>query len=213
MKALPALALLLAGSPVFSQQPAAISLESMNVLYAGVENPLTLAVSDVPDSDLQLIPSLGTVQRDGAGHYSWFFCQYDSPQVTLLVRDASRRDTIGIFSFRVKKVPEPRVFLGADPGSCVWQTMSFKKAGGLSLVFENLDFEIRAEIDSYQIWYLPAGKEARVWQNPGARFTRETQHWVETARPGDAFVFRNVVYRGCQGIRRYLPDEIVFELR
>lgn len=45
----------------------AVAVDKMNALYAGLINPLTVVVSDIPDSNLLLIPSFGTISRTDTG--------------------------------------------------------------------------------------------------------------------------------------------------
>lgn len=65
----------------------AISTDKMNVLYPGLENPITVVVSDVPDSNLLLIPSMGEIKRTSASHYGWKICRRDTNFATLTIRD------------------------------------------------------------------------------------------------------------------------------
>lgn len=72
----------------------AISTDKMNVLNLGIENPLTVVVSDIPDSNLLLIPSMGEIKRTSRNHYGWTICDRDTNFATLTIRDLQGGDSV-----------------------------------------------------------------------------------------------------------------------
>lgn len=203
---------LLKYSPSTAQ--AALALDRMNVLCPGIDNPLTVVVNDVPDSFLQLIPSMGEITPQGAGHYNWRICHRDTNIATLTVLDTVGRQEIGVFPYRVVRPPVPMPALvnrnkrGAMPNG------EFKSQSGIVLLCEKTDWDIVPEMVGYDILYLPKKQDAIEIHNTGARFNGHALDFINRAKPGDRYVFYHFSYRiGCDPMLRYSNETLVFEIK
>lgn len=204
--------LLLAAGPAFAQ--AAIALERMNAICPGVDNPIIVAVNDVPDSNLLLIPSMGSITRQGRGYYNWRICHRDTTFATLTIRDTAAQQEIGTFTYRVVRppVPVPVLASGVRRGSI--PNGQFKAQGGLAMVCENTDFDIRAEAIGYGVTYFAANSDPLVKYNTGARFDPEVLDLINRAKPGDRYVFSRITYRiGCDPMVRYSTETLVYNIK
>lgn len=86
--------------------PAAIALDKMNVLYIGVDNPITAAAPGVAPEDLVLTVTEGNASITGKnGKYN---IRVTSPgQVTIGVMKSGSSKIISQSSFRVRRIPDP----------------------------------------------------------------------------------------------------------
>ena len=55
----------------FFKGQAAVELEKIQVLLAGIDNPITIAVDDLPDSCISVAVSIGNIKKERNGRYSW----------------------------------------------------------------------------------------------------------------------------------------------
>ena len=201
---------LLASLPAHTQ--VAIALEKMNVLYVGLDNPLSVAVTGLTDSSLELTPSQGRLIHDGIGHYEWQIHGLDTNQTTLTIRHTPSGDTIGQYLFRIKDLPVRPLFGGQyfhEPMS----VGAFKAQGGLAVVIDCCDIDARMRVVSYDLWQLRPGADARLVTNQGARFAAETARLGDDAQPGDTYVFENIVYEAPGGRLKYLTDVLKFGIQ
>ncbi len=192
----------------------AVSLQRMNVLYPGLENPMTVVVTDIPDSNLLLVPSMGDIRRTGLGHYEWTICHRDTNFATLTVRDLQGDSVVSVFTFRVNRLPEPTPALGGKQKSSVVSNGEFCGGGGLAVLFQNFDFDPKCDIVRFDLHYIPKGQDGVVKRNNGARWNSELQDQINKAKPGDEYHFYNIAYRcGCDPMVRHLSDELNFTIK
>jgi hypothetical protein len=110
-----------------------IGADKMNVVYLGLENPLTIGTSTSWDNVLVSTDN-GTISGTGA-HRILRPTQIGSANITVVVGKK-----ISTFSFRVKRVPDPTLRLDNRKNSIPIE--SFKKIKNLSLCYENFDFDL-----------------------------------------------------------------------
>ena len=191
----------------------AVALESMNALCPGIDNAITVAVSDVPDSNLLLVPSLGEISRLGDGHYNWRICRRDTNVATLTILDMAGRQEIGVFPYRVVRPPTPVPVL-AEGNRGAMPNGEFKSQGGIAMVCQNTNWDIKAEVIGYDLTYLAKRSDPIVVHNSGGRYNSHTQDMINRAKPGDCYVFSKFSYRiGCDPLVRYSSETLVFRIK
>jgi hypothetical protein len=180
----------LSGCPLLSLAQVAVSSEAANVLYVGFDNPLTVAVSDVPDSNLALVPSVGNIVRtDQAGRYQWRITKFTTPKATLVLHDTVRGAVLDTFFYRVKTFPDPTLYVHANSRASLLATsglgayLNFGACGTVAL--ESYDIEIRKKGNHY----------GRRLHNQGSRFNAHVLGAFEELRPGDTVIFQNATCR------------------
>jgi hypothetical protein len=194
----------------------AVSVDGMNVLYPGIENPMTVAATDIPDSNLLLIPSMGTIHRTGLGHYAWTICHRDTNFATLTIRDLQGDSVASIFTFRINRIPEPTAVLGSKLKSKVMVNGEACSvgSGGIALILKNFDFDIKCYIVRFDLHYIPKGQDGLIKRNSGARWNSEVQDQISKAKPGDEYYFYNIAYRcGCDPMIRYITEDLFFVIK
>src|SRR5690606_9386617 len=90
-----------------SQPSAVVSPDAMNVMYIGVDNPLSISAPGVPAESLKLTGAGVTLNDRGNGKYS---ARVSSPgEVTLNVTATvdGKSQNLGASKFRVKRIPKP----------------------------------------------------------------------------------------------------------
>jgi len=166
-----------------------VMLEKMNVLYAGMENPFRATVGDIPQNQLVLTPSKGTVSRDSSGAWSWKICEYTASSVFLILSDSAggKADTL---YFRVKRPPEP--LFRIVPGG-------YHSSGGISGAFEGVCGEsMRPEIVGFELTVVPNRGDAYVARNSGARFSGNARDLMLRLKRGDRVYIDDIAWRaGC----------------
>lgn len=179
-----------------------VAAEKMNAIYPAVDNLISVAVSDVPDSNLLVTASIGELTKtDNLGHYCWHFCEWTTRYATLTLRDTVANEEVAVMKFRVQKLPSPVPLLGLPHRGC--GNGEFKAQGGISAVIQNFDFEIRPEVVSYIVTYLAKDQDPVVYINYGSRWSAEVMPLIQKAKPGDIYFFDHIRYRvGCDPLVR-----------
>lgn len=176
----------------------AVELSKMNVVYAGVDNPVRIVVNDVPDSCLLVVPSRGKVvrSRDTPGLYDWNIGLRDTAVVSLTLFDSTKNERIGTYFFRCKRLPEPVARLSATHRSKAMHRGEFCAQAGVAMILEGFDFDARVEVVHYEV-VIFSKKYGSTWigKNTGARFNPSVSEHINSVVPGDWALFRKIAYR------------------
>lgn len=177
------------GKPAIS-----IQLAKMNVVYVGVDNPITVSCEGLSSSDFQLKTDKGKLTCIGKGQYN---LNVNEPGEIMLTLLASGNQKISQ-SFKAKRIPDPIPALGgiytqSDTMNCA----RFKAQGGLSLLFENFDFDVKCEMIEYKITHIGANfVDGKIFthavRNKGVRFGAKALELIYAAAPEDIFIFSEI---------------------
>ena len=195
---------------VAQDRAVAVGLEKMNAVYVGVSNPVTVAVSDIPSEHLQLTVSLGAITRQTGSHFEWQICHFETNVATLIIRDTVNGLLSDTMYYRVKYPPEPTLMAFVQPsgGKCN------KRSRGVALVFENFDYDIRAEVVEFHFMLMRKGQDAREVVNRGGRPNEQVSNLMNSVIPGDRVRFYKIKYTvGCDPEIRYHSEEIEYLIR
>lgn len=90
---------------------AVISADKNNFLYAGIENPISIAVPNIDANTIFITATNGTLKRIDNVHYS-IIPKFGNTSIHVF--SAAKGDTTdhGSIAFRVLQIPAPNLFLG-----------------------------------------------------------------------------------------------------
>lgn len=94
-----------ASSP-YKEVPVAIALDKMNVLYIGVDNPLTIAVPNIPSDQLIVMIDNGSISGSN-GRYIAHVTQSGTATIRVATVQNDRKVMLSEQVFRVKFMPDP----------------------------------------------------------------------------------------------------------
>lgn len=193
----------------------AIEVEKTNVMVAGLENPITVVSSDVPDSCLLLQANAGKVYKREKGRYYWGI-GVDSliRKITIVVLDTCSGQVLAEKHYRMREIPV-EILLGARHRSKQMGNGEFKAQSGLAAVVAGYDINATCEMAGFTAQFY-SKKTGEVWTgyNTGSRFEGEVLKKQQAVLPGDQIVFKDIKYR-CPGMRRPRASntELVFEIK
>jgi len=186
---------------------ASVSADKVNVLYAGLVNPITVAGGNGKGSETTKVTiDNGSISTKGNGHYD-----IDGVHAgTATISVTTEGKTIP-FVFRVKNVPDPVAMVGASKGGAIG-TNAFKGQQGVRAELENFVFDgVNFTVTGYTITFAGAGyPEFQARQVSGNSFS-SVRSLIEQARPGSTIVIDEIRANGPGGTRRLPP--IAFNLQ
>ncbi|MEZ5047333.1 MAG: GldM family protein [Chitinophagaceae bacterium] len=187
---------------------ASISLDKMNVMYVGLENPITVAASGVPANAISLSTENCTLNKtDGIGKYTSTVTKPGSKaKITLSGKLADgTTKTFGTYEYRVKIVPSPYPMIAQKRGGTIAanalkaQEVVFAK---LEDFVYDLDFPVVSFSVAYQAkngTYDEAVSNSRYLSGPQAN--AQVKDILAKLRPGDRIYFENIRAKAPDGIR------------
>ncbi len=185
-----------------SPPAASVSPTKMNVFYIGLENPVSVSAAGVASNKVFPSISAGTISGGGSS----YIVKVTTPgtvNVSVAAEVDGKRTQMGSFPFRVKYVPDPIPQAG---GMATGQIASgtFKATGGIIATLKDFDFDLRFNIVRFRMIYLAARQDPKVEFSTGPAWTGTMQNYINSAKPGDTFIFDEIQARGPDGIARKL---------
>lgn len=172
----------------------------MNVLYANVDNPISIAASGIPESQIQPTISSGTLRRDGK---DWIARVPLGQKATISVvhNDGKTQRKMGSAEFRIKRVPDPKAYIANTDGGPVQKNMLLAARAIIPRMPDDFDFDLNFEIVSYTFVGVRGGD---TYERPGNGniLTQEMQNFISNCKRGERIWLENIIARGPDGNRR-----------
>ena len=188
----------------FVAEPVAVvSLTKMNVVYAGIDNPVSIGVPGVASRDVS--PSItggATISRDPAGKEGDYIIRASKiGKIQLNVSaktDGKTMRPMGTKELRVKKIPKPVLKVGNFKTGDNVTKAELTATGQLRAVMEDFDFQIPAlRISSFTFNVQGAGA-LDITAN-GSRLTPEMISRINNARRGQKVYITDVTVKTPDG--------------
>ncbi len=182
---------------------ASVFLEKMNVLYIGVENPMTISAGSAGREKMNISITNGAITSAGGDRY---IAKPTSAGIAKINVTVNGKTTP--FEMRVKRLPDPNAFVGGSKGGAT-SSANFKAQGGLTAKLES-DFDAPFQVIGYTV-----GANVGVYRevnNEGARWGDAAQALIKQAGPGSQVFFDKIRVKGPDGVVRELPG-IFFNLK
>lgn len=172
----------------------------MNVLYANVDNPISIAASGIPESQIQPTISSGTIRREGN---SWIARVPQGQKATISVvhNDGRTQRKMGSAEFRIKRVPDPKAYIANTDGGPVAKNLLLAARAIIPRMPDDFDFDLTFEIKSFTFVGVRGGD---TYERPGTGnvLTQEMQTFISNCKRGERIWLENIIASGPDGNRR-----------
>ncbi len=188
----------------------AVSPDKMNVLYIGVDNPVTITAG-AGSEKVSAQFSGGTISKVSGNKYviKPAAGNYGEHTVTVLVEGKPA----GKAGFRVKQLPNPTAYVGnLKPGPV--PSASFKAMGGIIAKLEDSEFDAPFEVISYKVGALSADiPDYAPIENRGARWSGNAETLINKLKPGALVAITDITVKGPDGRTRVLSSGLSYNLK
>lgn len=188
-------------------QQAMVSVTRMNVLYVGIENPVSVVVESTSCKNLKVKISSGKINGNGC---CYTIIPDSIGRLSLNVRDSKNKD-LGTFSFRIKRVPNPDIFIRPYYDKKIKSGRCSSGPYPMILAYlQEFDFDVRFSIIDFDVSLFHdksfVGKE----HNEGYDFQKNINELLMKGVNGDVLIFDIKVL--CPGNEvRFFKKEITVE--
>jgi gliding motility-associated protein GldM len=179
---------------------ASVFLEKMNVLYIGVDNPLTISGGSVGAEKTRVSFPDGSITRGAGGHW---IAKPSKPGMSKIIVNADGKNFE--FPMRLKYLPPPAAFVGAKKGGSI-SSAELKAIGAVIAKLEDSDFEAPYRVVSYKIGAV--GGPVQLYQefpNEGNRWSGQAASLISRCGPGSRVFFDQIKVVGPDGRNREIP--------
>ncbi|NLR59573.1 gliding motility protein GldM [Chitinophaga polysaccharea] len=185
-----------------------ISADKMNVLYIGLQNPISISAAGVPAEQVSASITGGNMTKRGSGEYIVTVSQPGKAVINVVANIDGKTKSLGQKEFRVKRVPDPVLKVGVNKGGSM-KAADFKVQGGLRADLEDFEFEgVKYEVVGYRVGISAKGKEYQEGDATSAYFPGSVTASIRALRPGDEVYFENVKVKGPDNVVRSMPSTI-----
>ncbi len=199
--------------------PAIISATKMNVVYIGLQNPISISVPGFRPSDIIATTSFGTLKSAGKpGDYL-----LEVPDTRGRVREVvitaavklpdGGTKVMGKKNFRIKNVPKPTPKFGSKESGEI-SPGEIRLVNFITVVLEDFAFEgLKYKVDKFRFIYQPKRGEARIVNGKGPRLTSQMRSLLSSPQRGDRIIIDNI-YASAPGVgQKRLGSSIVLTVK
>lgn len=198
---------------------ATISATMMNVLYAGINNPISIAVPGVPESSISATMTNGTLTKSGNGWIAHPTKVGVECEITVSAEMDGARTSVGSTKFRVRKLPDPMPFIAykdaqGNPvrykGGRPFPKATLLAARGVDAAIDDEILNIDYKVLSFETVFFDQMGNAIPEVSSGSNFSERQLAAIRRLQHGKRFYISRVKATGPDGITRDLaPIEVI----
>lgn len=179
-----------------AQKPSSVvSADKMNVLYIGVENPMSISVPGVSNDKVKVTiegggGALKPNAAAGGGHFNASVTTVGKANIKVSAEIDGKVLPMGTFEYRVKRVPDPIATLANQKGGTI--NKSVLMAGTLIPILENFDFELYFKIVGFKLTITGKGRDLLEFEGTGNQLTPQMRDALSKVRAGDKIFFEYI---------------------
>ncbi len=175
---------------------ATIAADKMNVLYAGIANPVSVSAPISPDKLSVAFPGC-SVSSQGGGKYNVtvptsLIGKTVSATVSAKMSDAGSK-AMGSTVFRVKKVPDPKAVLGAGIRSGKRSKAELNANPVIRATMgDDFVYDLKWKVNSFQVVFTSKGMEDAPISVQGGALSEQVKSKISKAASNTVITFQNI---------------------
>lgn len=177
---------------------ASLQLDAMNVMYIGLDNPVTLSASGYNIEDVSWDMPGATISKVSSGKYTVKVTtpNYQGVDYTISAKNkAGQVVKVGGGKMRVRTVPAPVIKFASKTGSIILPANQAKAQLGLVAELENFIYNYRYTVSSFRFTRMAKGSDEEQYADvTGPTFggSAAAQALIKASKPGDVWYFENI---------------------
>lgn len=190
-----------------------VSPTKMNVLYIGVDNPLSIAAPGVAAEKTFPSISAGTLTPVNVKNGEYIAKVTSGTKeaiITVMGELNGQKKKMGEFKFRVKTVPNPEAQVNGKHDGVITKG-ELEAAGAVIAKMVNFDFELKYNVTGFTV-SLPKGGDYFDYESKSNRFTPEMIAGIRGMKKNAKLIIENIKAVGPDGQPRKL-DNCVFKIQ
>lgn len=193
---------------------ATVSATMMNVLYAGIDNPISIGVPGVPEGTISATMTNGTLTKSGNGWIARPGKPGTECEITVSAEMDGVRTNVGSTKFRVRKLPDPMPYLivgdNRFKGGKPLAKASILSSGGVGAAIDDGILDIKYTVLSFETVFFDSMGNAMPENSAGSAFSERQLAAIRRLQHGKRFYITKIKATGPDGITRDLsPIEVI----
>ena len=201
---------------------ATVSADLTRMLYAGYSNPISVSVPGVPLNKISATMTNGTLTPNGAGKYIAHPTKIGQEAViTVTSTNTGRPQTMGSFSFKVRKLPDPTPYIDnkdeqGNPSRFKGGNMykaNLVAAETIGAAIDDGILDIGFRVVSFETVFFDNMGNAKPLASEGPNFSAAQKDQFRRLTRGRRFYISRVVAVGPDGIERTLSGAMEIKVQ
>jgi gliding motility-associated protein GldM len=191
------------------QANASIALDRMNVLYVGVDNPVSIAASGGGDDKVQasIVGGGGSLTKVGAGKYIARVNNVtDDCKITVSVDGK----IAGASMFRVRTIPDPVGTVGGFASGDNVNAGAFKSQAGVGAYIKDFLFDLKYTVTGFTLVGDTEDGDLVEAASTGNTWSSQARALISRLKPGATVTIDNIRAMGPDGRSRKLPSLVYY---
>ena len=195
----------------FTVAPPAVSVSAtkMNVVYAGIDNPISIGGG--VGGEISATATGANLTKIGNGTYN--LRVVGSPK-EVTVNVSSNGSNLGKMTFRVKDLPKPTALIDNASPDGKYTKSALLAANCVRAEMKDFDFEgVKYDIIGYTVKYKTKAGSNKEEKINGSKFNETLKSVFNSANTGDIFVFTAIRVKGNDNKEKVLDSQIAVEIK
>lgn len=189
---------------------AVVSPDAMNVLYIGVDNPISVSAPGIPKEDI-LVNGTGVSLSGTGGKYIAKVTNPGEATVNVSAKIGDKTQSLGTSTFRVKRIPKPTARVAGRTGGRV-SAAQLRGQTVVSAALDNFEFDAKFQISKFNMYIAkPRVDPIGPYQASGASFSAQMKTALAGVTSGSVVMIYDIVGVGPDGVAQNL-DPITFQV-
>ncbi len=178
-------------------KPAAtIAATEMNLLYKGIDNPMSISVPGFSSADVKISAPGINLRSKGGGLYNAKVPKSTNGEITIsasITREGKTR-TVGSQKFRVRSLPQPTAQLGGIPNDGLPKGKASVKAQTalLATMGAGFAYNLKYRVTGFKMIVAYRRKPPVMATGSGSTLTGQMKSMISSAGPGDRILFEGI---------------------
>ena len=191
------------------QAAASIALDRMNVLYIGVDNPVSISTSGGGSEvqDVSITGGNGNMKSLGGGHY---IARVNSVTDECFIAVSVKGKVAGKSQFRVRTIPRPVATVGGAESGDNMNAGQFRAQTGVGAYIRDFPFELKYTVTSFTLTADNAEGDIEEAPCQGNLWSPKAQTMIKNLAAGRTVTVDDIRALGPDGRTQKLPSLVYY---
>lgn len=189
---------------------AVVSPDAMNVLYIGVDNPISVSAPGIPKENI-IVNGSGVSLSGSGGKYTARVTNTGEATINVSAKIGDKTQSLASSNFRVKRIPKPTARVAGKTGGRI-SAAQLRGQNVVSAALDNFEFDAKFNITKFNMYIAkPRVDPIGPYQASGASFSSQMKTGLSGVTSGSVVMIYDIVGVGPDGVAQNL-DPITFQV-
>ena len=164
-----------------------VAADKMNLLYIGIDNPITVAMAGVPSDKIRVSCEDAEIEDLGNGHYNFRINTVGNKIIKVEADGVAPKEV----EYRVKRIPDPTAMINFSSGGVIG-VETFKQQKKVHANLQGWPLQEKCVVQSFVVTRQSKMKDPIEVKNEGENFSETTLELLEGLQSNDVIYFDQI---------------------